>query len=285
MQEKTSIRFFNNKKVRSRYDKEKNTWYFAATDIISSLIDTNNARKYWNTFKTRHNELLAYIKQFKFMADDNKMYLTDSLDSDGVKLLISLLKVKDSDYFSKWIKGLDNPLDELSRLRAYELYDSGYLDTLEVGKTSSLIKIHYYLFHDLYPFAGVIRDKNIKKGNFAFANAMYLNETLNNIDNMKEDSFDNIMNKYIETNIAHPFMEGNGRTTRIWLDLMLIKRLNKCIDWSIVDKKDYLLCMEKSVIDDKPIKELLNKALIDYTNNREIFIKGIDYSYYYEEID
>lgn len=285
MAEKTSIRYFNNKKVRARYNKELNIWYFAATDIVNSLIETTNPRKYWNTFKSRHNELKTIVKEIKFMADDGKSYITDSLDSEGVKKLLSLLRVKDSDYYYKWIKGLDNPIDEISRLRAYELYENNLLDSLDEGKTSSLIKIHKYLFEGLYPFAGIIRDKNIKKGNFAFANAMYLNEILNKIDLMTENTFDEIIDKYIETNIAHPFMEGNGRTTRIWLDLILKKRLNKCIDWSIIDKKDYLSRMEKSVLDDKPIKELLNNALIDYTNNRESFIKGIDYSYYYEEID
>lgn len=285
MKEKTSIRFFNNKKIRSRYDLELNKWYYSSSDIINSLIETNNARKYWNTFKNRHTELKEYVKEIKLTADDGKIYLTDSLDSEGVKLLISLLKVKDSDYFNKWIKGLDNPIDELSRLKAYELYNNGLLDNLEEGKIDSLLKIHFYLFDGLYNFAGKIRNKNIKKGNFAFANQMYLNETLEKVENMKEDTFNDIINKYIEINICHPFMEGNGRSMRIWLDLMLIKRLNKCIDWSMIDKKAYLSSMEKSVFDDKPIKELLGSALIEYTNDREVFIKGIDYSYYYEEID
>ena len=285
MIEKTSIRFFNNKKVRARYDIKLNKWYYASSDIISSLMDTNNARKYWNTFKNRHNEIKKYVKEIKLTADDGKIYLTDSLDEEGVKLLLSLIKTKDSDYFYKWIKGLANPVDEESRLRAYELYDNKLLLNLEPGKTESLKKIHEYLFKDLYDFAGIIRTKNIKKGNFAFANQMYLNDILNDIDNKKDNTFDEIIDKYIDTNIAHPFMEGNGRSMRIWLDLLLIKRLNKCIDWSKIDKKEYLNAMEESVLNDKTIKELLNNALIDYTNDRETFIKGIDYSYYYEETE
>ena len=285
MIEKTSIRFFNNQKVRARYNYELNKWFFSASDIISSLVNTNNARKYWNAFKRRHNEINEFVTKIKLTADDGKIYLTDSLDEFGVKVLLSYMKTNYTDYFYKWIKGLNNKEDELSRLKAYELYDNNLLLNLEAGKTKSLIEIHKYLFDGIYDFAGVIRDKNIKKGNFAFANQMYLYDILEKIDNMNDFTFDEIIDKYIETNIAHPFMEGNGRNMRIWLDLMLIKKLNKCIDWAKIDKSSYLNAMEKSVLDDKLIKELLNSALIDYTNDRETFIKGIDYSYYYEEIE
>lgn len=285
MVEKTSIRFFNNQKVRARYNYEYNKWFFSASDIISSLIKTNNARKYWNAFKRRHISINEYVKKIKLTADDGKIYLTDTLDELGVKLLLSYLKTSDTDYFYKWIKGLNNKEDELSRLKAYELYDNGLLLKLDAGKISSLIEIHKYLFDGIYDFAGIIRNKNIKKGNFAFANQMYLPEILMKIENMKDLTFDEIIDKYIEINIAHPFMEGNGRSMRIWLDLLLIKRLNRCIDWSKIDKNSYLKLMEESVINDKPIKDLLKSALIDYTNDREVFIKGIDYSYYYEEIE
>lgn len=285
MVEKTSIRFFNNQKVRARYNLELNKWFFCASDIISSLIKTNNARKYWNAFKRRHSDINEYVKPIKLTADDGKIYLTDSLDEYGIKILLSYMKTTDSDYFYKWIRGLNNKEDELSRLKAYELYDNGLLLKLEAGKTKSLLEIHKYLFDGIYDFAGKVRNKNIKKGNFAFANQMYLSEALEKIDNMKDNTFDEIIDKYIEINIAHPFMEGNGRSMRIWLDLMLIKRLNKCIDWSKVDKNTYLSAMEKSVIDGTCIKEILNNAIVDYTNDRETFIKGIDYSYYYEEIE
>ena len=285
MSEKTSIRYFNNKKVRSRYNYSHNKWYYVASDIVSSLIETSNSRKYWNTFKNRHPILKQYISTIKMMADDGNAYQTDCLDDEGVKTLLSFLKTNDKDYFYKWIKGLNNKEDEISRLRAYELYENGLLNNMEEGKISSLKSIHKYLFDGIYDFAGIIRNKNIKKGNFAFANCMYLEEILEKIEKMDDNTFSNIINKYIEINVAHPFMEGNGRSMRIWLDLMLIKKLNYCIDWSIIDKKEYLSAMEKSVFDGSDIKDLLEKALIPYTNDRETFIKGIDYSYYYEEID
>ena len=283
---KTSIRYFNNKKVRSRYDCDLNKWYYSASDIISSLLNTSNSRKYWNTFKNRHSILKSYVKIIKMTADDGKIYQTDSLDEEGIKVLLSLIKNIDLvGYFNKWIKGLNNKEDELSRLKSYELYDNNILLNMEAGKFKSLSEIHKYIFDGIYDFAGKIRDKNIKKKNFAFANAMYLNEIIGKIDDMDDSNFTSIVDKYIEMNIAHPFMEGNGRSMRIWLDLLFIKRLNKCIDWSKIDKTKYLDAMEKSVIDDELIKELLQNALVDYTNDREVFIKGIDYSYYYEEID
>ena len=172
--------------------------------------------------------------------------------------------------------------EKISKKRAIELFESGYLDSLEAGKYNSLSDIHRYLFEDIYEFAGKIRDVNIAKGNFRFAPVMYLKASLEHIESMPQSSFDEIIEKYVEMNIAHPFREGNGRSTRIWLDCILKKELSKVVDWSKVDKEDYLLAMERSPIRDIEIKAILQKALTDEINNREIYMKGIDHSYCYE---
>lgn len=172
--------------------------------------------------------------------------------------------------------------EEISKKKAIELFEKRLLDTFEVGTFNGLKDIHYYLFNDIYDFAGKMRDVNIAKGNFRFAPVMYLYESLKNIDKMPQSSFDEIIEKYVEMNIAHPFREGNGRSTRIWLDCILKKELKCVIDWNKVDKEDYLLAMERSPIRDIEIKYILKKALTDKINDREIYMKGIDVSYYYE---
>ena len=172
--------------------------------------------------------------------------------------------------------------EKLSKKRAVELFESGMLDKLEAGKFASLKAIHKYLFDDIYFFAGEIRTVNIAKGNFRFAPVMYLEAALENIDKMPQSTFDEIIEKYVEMNIAHPFREGNGRSTRIWLDCMLKKEIGKVVDWSRVDKEDYLLAMERSPIKDIEIKHILKNALTDKINDREVYMKGIDHSYYYE---
>lgn len=172
--------------------------------------------------------------------------------------------------------------EKITKKRALEIYESGFLDGLESGTFDSLSKIHKYLFGDIYNFAGEIRKVNISKGNFRFAPLMYLNESLKNIDKMKQSSFDEIIEKYVEMNIAHPFREGNGRSTRIWLDLILKKELGLVVDWSLVDKEDYLLAIERSPIRDIEIKHILKNALTDKINDRQLYMKGIDNSYHYE---
>ena len=172
--------------------------------------------------------------------------------------------------------------ERLSKLRAVELYEKDILKKFSAGTFKSLSAIHYQLFQDVYDFAGKIRTVNIAKGNFRFAPLMYLEESLKNIEKMPQSTFDEIVEKYIEMNIAHPFREGNGRSTRIWLDYILKEKIKKCIDWSQVDKEDYLLAMERSPIRDIEIKHVLKQALTDKIDDREIFMKGIDVSYYYE---
>ena len=172
--------------------------------------------------------------------------------------------------------------EKISKKKALEMFQTGFLNSLQVGSVEALIQIHKYLFEDIYEFAGKLRTVNMAKGNFRFAPAIYLNEALKSIEKMPQSTFDEIIEKYVEMNIAHPFREGNGRSTRIWLDLILKSTLNKVVDWSKVDKDDYLLAMERSPIKDLEIKHLLYEALTDKTDDREVYMKGIDYSYYYE---
>lgn len=191
------------------------------------------------------------------MALNNKLQITDSVELARIE-------------------------EKISKKKAIELFESGYLDSLEAGKYNALAEINRYLFEDIYEFAGILRDVNIAKGNFRFAPVMYLKASLEYIESMPQSSFDEIIEKYVEMNIAHPFREGNERSARIWLDLMLKKELGKVINWSEVDKNDYLLAMERSLIKDIEIKHLLKQALTDKINDREIYMKGIDTSYYYE---
>ncbi len=172
--------------------------------------------------------------------------------------------------------------EELSKRKARELFESGFLDTLTPGTFEALAQIHAYLFSEIYEFAGKLRTVNLAKGQFRFAPVMYLSEVLRHIDEMPQRTFDEIVEKYVEMNIAHPFREGNGRSARIWLDLMLKKELQLVVDWSLVDKEDYLLAMERSPIRDIEIKHILKKALTDQIDDRDVYMKGIDHSYYYE---
>lgn len=172
--------------------------------------------------------------------------------------------------------------ERISKKRAMELFEKGLLDIWIPGTFASLKAIHKYLFEDIYDFAGKVRTVNISKGNFRFAPLMYLEPALENIEKMPQSTFDEIVEKYVEMNIAHPFREGNGRSTRIWLDCILKKEIGKVVDWSLVDKEDYLLAMERSPIRDIEIKHVLKSALTDDINSREVYMKGIDHSYYYE---
>ena len=172
--------------------------------------------------------------------------------------------------------------EKISKKKAVELFDKNIFDKLKPGSCEALFTIHKFLFEDIYDFAGELRTVNISKGNFRFAPVMYLEVSLENIEKMPQGSFDEIVEKYVEMNIAHPFREGNGRSMRIWLDLMLKREIGKVIDWSMVDKEDYFMAMERSTVKDIEIKHVLREALIDDINDREIYMKGIDHSYYYE---
>lgn len=193
----------------------------------------------------------------------------------GINLLENKLGIESS-------SDLAREEERISKKKAAELFEKGILDDLPVGTTAALRAIHKYLFEDIYDFAGELRTVNIAKGSFRFAPLMYLSAALENIDKMPQSDFDEIVEKYVEMNIAHPFREGNGRSTRIWLDCILKKKIGKVVDWSRVDKEDYLLAMERSPIKDIEIKFLLKNALTDDIDSREVYMKGIDHSYYYE---
>lgn len=280
---KYSVRYFNNKEVRAVWDNEQAMWWYSAIDFIDILVEPNSARRYWNNVKTRNPELSSFCGQLKLYARDGKRYLSDVINEEGVRFLLTIIPTKYKKQIQHWLLGMFDPLDKQSKKKAYDLYKTNLISEDEIGKTVSLQKIHAYLFEGLYSFAGQIRTKTISKGGFAFANGDFLPQILNNIDNIDDKTFEQIIYKYIEMNIAHPFMEGNGRATRIWLDLLFINRLGKCVDWSKIDKSDYLSAMRESPMNSAPISNLLKKALSDDLNNRELFLKGIDYSYYYEE--
>ena len=280
---KTSIRFFDDIPVRAVWDEETSKWWFCAVDIAEALTGSKSPRRYWNTFKSRNPQLSSICRQLKLPARDGKTYLTDVIDDSGVNMVLALIPSKKAAVFLKWMQTMGTSIDEQSKQKAYSLFEDGIINDIEVGTIKGLRQIHAYIFGGLYDFAGQIRNVNISKGGFMFANALYLDETLQMIEKMPEETFAQIVQKYVEMNIAHPFREGNGRTTRIWLDLILKKNLSKCVDWSQIDKKDYLDAMRKSVADANWIFELLQNALTDKIDDREIFMKGIDYSYYYEE--
>lgn len=282
---RTSVRYFLGKPVRAIWSEEKETWFFSAVDIVRILSCSNSPRKYWNTLKKRHPEIgLCSVGHYLY-SGDGKRYRSDTLDAQGVSSLSLLIPTKRRAELILWLQGSLDPLDEQSKRRAYELYDGKLIDLELVGTFSCLQQIHSFLFSGLYDFAGKVRTKTISKGGFVFGNGDFLPSTLKSIDSMPDGTFDEIISKYIEMNIAHPFMEGNGRSTRIWLDMLCKERLKKCVDWSLVDKKEYLKAMEESPYNPKPIHDLLFAALSDQIDSREIFMKGIDCSYYYEEVE
>ncbi len=290
--QKVSIRFFNDREVRAIWDDELQKWWFSVLDVVGVLNDQDNYNKnrnYWKYLKTKlkkeESEVVSVTNQLKLLAPDGKCRLTDVLDTDGVLLLAANFPNTKASRFVAWLTNSEESIDGKSRSKAYALFESSLIDSIEVGTIKGLQQIHAYLFGGLYDFAGRIRTVNIAKGGFQFAMAAYLSSTLQQIDMMPEDSFEQIVDKYVEMNVAHPFREGNGRSSRIWLDLMLKKRLKRCVDWSLINKKDYLEAMTRSVADSTSIKQLLSNALTDKINDREMFMKGIDYSYYYEQED
>jgi len=287
---KVSIRFFDDREVRAVWDEENAKWWFSVLDIVAVLTDQDDytkTRNYWKYLKAKlkkeGNELGSTTTQLKLKSPDGKLRLSNILDYKGIIALGKQFPAKKANRFIEWFTYSDETIDGKSKHKAYALFDSSFVDNIEVGTTKGLQQIHAYLFGGLYDFAGQIRQKNISKGDFQFAVAHFLGSTLKQIEKMPENAFDEITDKYIEMNIAHPFMEGNGRSTRIWLDLMLKKQLKNCVNWSKIGKNDYLNAMINSSVNCSAIKNLLKNALTDEINSREMFMKGIDYSYYYEE--
>lgn len=289
MNDKISIRFFDDREVRAIWDDTQNKWWFSVLDIVSALTNSVNPRKYWSVFKTRlkkeWNQLTTKCSQLKLIASDGKKYATDCFSQDDIIELVKLIPSKNSMPFLDWFTYSDNTIDWQSKIKAYALFASSMIDQMPVGTIKGLQQIHAYLFGGLYDFAGKMRQKNISKWWFQFANAQFLDITLKQIEQMPEDTLEQIIKKYVEMNIAHPFMEGNGRSARIWLDLILKKRLARCVDWSQITKNDYMNAMIESPHDSARIVYLIQHALTDDIHSREMFMKWIDYSYYYEEED
>jgi len=287
---KISIRFFDDREVRAVWDEQNAKWWFSVLDIVAVLTDQDDyskTRNYWKylkaKFKKENNQVVSATTQLKFLAPDGKRRLADMLDYAGIVALGKTFPGTKANRFIEWFTFSDESIDGKSKTKAYALFESSFIDSIEVGTAKGLQQIHAYLFGGLYDFAGQIRQKNISKGGFQFATSHFLGETLKQIEAMPETTFDEIINKYVEMNIAHPFMEGNGRSARIWLDLILKKRLEKCVDWSQISKQDYMNAMMLSPTRSNTLKILLEQALTDKINDREMFMKGIDYSYYYEE--
>ena len=289
---KKSIRFFNDREVRAVWDDANNKWWFSATDIVRAINDEEDyvkAGNYWRWLKKKLNtngiQLVSVTHEFKFQAPDGKQRAADALDADCVQTVAKNYPNNRASKFLEWFTYSDNSIDGQSKKKAYTLIESGLLDSIEPGTIKCLQQIHAYLFGGLYDFAGQIRQKTIWKDGTLFCRAEYLMKNLRLIEAMPETTFDEIVNKYVEMNVAHPFMEGNGRSTRIWLDLIFKKRLKLCVDWSKIDKKEYLEAMRRSTTDARMIKSLLHGAMTDKIDDCEIFMKGIDYSYYYEQTD
>ena len=289
---KKSIRFFNDREVRAVWDEENSKWWFSATDIVRAINDEDDyvkAGNYWRWLKKKLNtegiQLVSVTHDFRFQAPDGKQRFADALDAECVQTVAQHYPNNRANAFLNWFTYSDNSIDGQSKKKAYTLTESGLLDSMKPGTIKCLQQIHAYLFGGLYDFAGKIRTKTISKGNTIFCLAEYLHQNLKTIEQMPETTFDEIVDKYVEMNVAHPFMEGNGRSTRIWLDLIFKKRLKLCVDWSKINKKDYLDAMIASHTDSTRIRELLKLAMTDRIDDREIFMKGIDYSYYYEQED
>ena len=290
--DKVSIRFYKDHEVRAVWSEEDHKWFFSVLDVIGAINeqpDYAKTRNYWKYLKTKlrkeGNELVSAANQLKLRAADGKRYNTDMMDAEGITALAKVIPNQKATAFLDWFVYSDSSIDGQSKKKAYTLVESGLLDSLKPGTIECLQQIHAYLFGGLYDFAGQIRTKTIWKDGTLFCRAEYLMKNLSIIEAMPETTFDEIANKYVEMNVAHPFMEGNGRSTRLWLDLIFKKQLKLCVDWSKINKKEYLAAMRQSTTDATAIKALLKGAMTDKIDDREIFMKGIDYSYYYEQTD
>lgn len=286
---KQSIRFYHDHEVRAVWDEEHSKWWFSIVDITKAITESPNPRKYWSVLKSRlkktNNELTTKCSQLKLSASDGKKYKTDCYAQEDILDIVKAFPSKKTDDFLDWFTYSDNTIDGRSKKKAYTFIESKMVADKDIGTVKALQQIHAYIFGGLYDFAGKIRTKTISKGNTLFCLAEYLPQNLKVIEQMPENTFDEIVDKYVEMNVAHPFMEGNGRSTRMWLDLIFKKRLGLCVDWSKINKNDYLSAMIESQMDSTKIRDLLKQAMTDKIDDREIFMKGIDYSYYYEQED
>ncbi|MFY7847438.1 MAG: Fic family protein, partial [Bacteroidia bacterium] len=254
--------------MRAVWDDAHAKWWFSVLDIVAVLNDESDyakVRNYWKYLKAKlrkeHNKLVSATTQLKLTAADGKKYNTDMLDSSWVIELSKCFPNAKAARFLDWFLYSDTSLDGQSKKKAYTLFESNLINEFEVGTTRGLRQIHAYLFGGLYDFAGQIRDNNIAKGGYRFVYAQHLKATLQQIDALPQNDLEEIILKYAEMNKAHPFMEGNGRSTRIWLDMMLKKQLNQCVDWSKISKENYMNAMIISAVDSSVLKQLIQKAL------------------------
>jgi cell filamentation protein len=289
-QQKISIRFFDDREVRALWDEQNTKWWFSVLDIVAVLTnqdDYTKTRNYWKYLKAKlkkeGSQVVSATTQLKFFAPDGKMRLADMLDYSGIIALGKTFPGTKANKFIDWFTYSDESIDGKSKTKAYALFESSFVNSIEVGTTKGLQQIHAYLFGGLYDFAGQIRTKSISKGGYQFTPAHYLESHLAKIEAMPETNLDEIVDKYCAMNMAHPFMEGNGRSSRVWLDLILKKRLKKCVDWSKISKNNYMNAMIISTVDSSELLKLIKRAITTEIDSREMFMKGIDYSYYYEE--
>ncbi|MBP3776131.1 MAG: Fic family protein [Prevotella sp.] len=290
---KISIRFYKDHKVRAVWDEVNNQWWFSVLDIVGAINgqdDHEKNRNYWKYLKAKlkrenQSEVVSATTQLKLVAPDGKKRLTDVIRQKEVELLAKNIPNNQAMAFLDWFTYSDNTIDGRSKKKAYTFIESNLVADKDVGTVKALQQIHAYIFGGLYDFAGKIRTKTIAKGGTLFCLAEHLHSYLKTVEAMPENTYDEIVDKYVEMNADHPFMEGNGRSTRIWLDLIFKKRMKMCVDWSQIDKRDYLDAMIASRLDNTKIRELLKAALTNKIDDREIFMKGIDYSYYYEQED
>lgn len=276
MENKTIVKYYNNKPIRGVFDLNTNKFYYAVIDVVLSIRDTNNARRYWADQKRRHPNLASLSKQIKLTARDNKNYLTDVMDEDSIKIFLKSIKY-DCDSFS--LSDESKEIEEELNIGS-NFYKA--LQDFEVGTVYSLQEIHYYLFHKEDENAGQIRKVEASLGGFNYVPAQYLNSLLVNIDEMPIDTFDEIVQKYIELGIAHPFENGNGIALRIWLNHTLKYKLHKIVDWTLINKEEYCVAKRKAPIDSEPLYVLLHDALKDDIDNIELFKNGLNHLYTYE---
>ncbi|MDR0751565.1 MAG: Fic family protein [Christensenellaceae bacterium] len=286
---KILMHFFADKEVRSIWDSEKNIWWFAVPDIIDIISESTNHARYWRVFKSRlrkaGSETVTNCNALKLCAAYGKMHLTDTLDDKGIIALAKEFPGKKANHFIEWFTCGDDTIDVKSKQKAYALFEISILGSIEFGPTNGLKQIHAHIFVGLCNFADKIRDANISKGGFTFVPVRILADNLKKTETILEATFEQLLDKYVEMNVVHTFREVNGRSMRIWLDLILKKNLKKCVDWSMIGRKEYLASMQKSVSNSTDIKALILPSLSDKINDREAFMKGVDYSYYYEEAD
>ncbi len=277
-----SLRFFEDVKVRGIWNEEDSKWWFYAVDIVEALTKCEKPRVRWGQLKRTVPAITHHCKPIK-IKENGKTLTTELINPSGVNGLMVLLATPYREDFVYWFSNIDRSLSELSKQQAYELFESGAVWNYEVGTAAGLKLIHAYLFGGLLDDAGEIRTEDLVKGGYLFAMHENLKKLLIQNDKMPERTFEEIAAKYVRMNLIHPFKQGNGRSMRIWLDLMLKKNLGQCVDWSRVDKRAYLAAMKKSSSDPEDAYALLKEALTDKFEDPEFFLRGIDYSYYFDE--